>query len=516
MVAPVNNKPIRLCRMALGTEETMKAFVTGEGGSAPFGHVAVDAKGRVYAADPKGNRVAVFDDDGKELGSLPVTAPGPIAVHPKTGALYVLGKALTRFDRFETDAKPAATFELGPAGAGPALAVSAAGDRTVIWIAGPRGEIVTVEDTGKALQPAKTAWGPVPGAQSHFNRIATDPGFDDVYVNDGWAQIWRYNGLTGEGALLPVRGTDLAVGYDGLLYYRTGTGYSGPFERFTRDLKPAPYPSGTHVLSSYIYSRMKIGFAERGIGPAPDGKVYISFMHDWAKYCMAGFDAEGKPMKGKYLEGKVGNRGNPKTGYPPDLNSAIMGPIPEANCGIRVDLRGNIYMGVCHLPTGFKSPPGFDSMIWKHMVGSVLKFPPEGGVFEKDGIQGLRACYPGLGPFSHAGLTSNPCCVCRGPRFDLDRYGRLVMPNAVKNSVQIVDNAGNLIVEFGQYGNYDSQFIPPGSKDNKPLVDVPAIPLAWPTGAGFGQQSVYISDTYNHRIVRVDLTWKADEQCEVK
>jgi hypothetical protein len=130
--------------------------------------------------------------------------------------------------------------------------------------------------------------------------------------------------------------------------------------------------------------------------------------------------------------------------------------------------------------------------------------------------EGLLAFYPGYGPFSSAGFTSNPCCVCRAPRFDLDRYGRVVMPNGVSNTVRLVDNAGNLIVEFGKYGNFDSQYIPADAKDQKPIVAVPDIPLAWPTGAGFGKDHLYILDTYAKRVARVDLTFAAEEACAVK
>src|SRR5205814_2002511 len=141
-------------------------------------------------------------------------------------------------------------------------------------------------------------------------------------------------------------------------------------------------------------------------------------------------------------------------------------------------------------------------------AGSVIKFTPEGGFVAnmpeadtipptagakgldlRDGMfaEGAIQAYPGMGPFSYRHFGGNNCCVCRVPRFDLDRYGRLVMPNAISTSVQLVDNAGNPILEFGQYGNYDSQYVPPGSKDAKPVVAVPEIPLAWPLGAGISE-----------------------------
>jgi hypothetical protein len=47
-------------------------------------------------------------------------------------------------------------------------------------------------------------------------------------------------------------------------------------------------------------------------------------------------------------------------------------------------------------------------------------------------------------------------------------------------------------------------------------VAVPDIPLAWPAGAGFSEDHVYVLDTYTRRVVRVDLVWKAEEVCAVK
>ena len=118
--------------------------------------------------------------------------------------------------------------------------------------------------------------------------------------------------------------------------------------------------------------------------------------------------------------------------------------------------------------------------------------------------------YPGFAPFSGRGR-----CACRGARFDLDRYGRLAIPNAISTSVAILDNAGNLICEFGKYGNFDSQYVPPDSKDGKPLLATPEIPLAWPTCAGFSEKSVYVCDTYNRRVLRADFTWKAEQTVDV-
>ena len=41
----------------------------------------------------------------------------------------------------------------------------------------------------------------------------------------------------------------------------------------------------------------------------------------------------------------------------------------------------------------------------------------------------------------------------------------------------MIYDAGNPIVDFGSYGNFDSQYILAGVKDKKPLVATPLIPL---------------------------------------
>ncbi len=135
-------------------------------------------------------------------------------------------------------------------------------------------------------------------------------------------------------------------------------------------------------------------------------------------------------------------------------------------------------------------------------------------------LEGALHAYVGLAPFSNPleGFGGNTCCVCRVPRFDLDRYGRLALPNAITNSVLLYDNAGNLILEFGKYGNFDSQYINPSQADpkGKPIVARPEIPLAWPTGAGFSEEHIYVNDTYSRRVVRGDLTWDAEQICEIR
>jgi hypothetical protein len=133
-------------------------------------------------------------------------------------------------------------------------------------------------------------------------------------------------------------------------------------------------------------------------------------------------------------------------------------------------------------------------------------------------VQGALNIYSGLAPFSHPHLGTT-CCVCRIPRFDVDRYGRLVIPNAMGNFVLLVDNAGNEILAFGSYGNFDSQYVNPNTSEGRagqPTVAVPGIPLAWPDGAGITDRHIYVLDVYGRRVVRADLSWQAEQTCAVE
>jgi hypothetical protein len=104
-------------------------------------------------------------------------------------------------------------------------------------------------------------------------------------------------------------------------------------------------------------------------------------------------------------------------------------------------------------------------------------------------------------------------CTCKEARFDMDLYGRLYIPNVLTYRVTLVDNAGNVILKAGHYGNADSQ-----GPDQPSPVKTPAIPLGWPmtVGAAPDHGHVYAGDVINSRIVRMDLTYAVEETCQIK
>ena len=114
---------------------------------------------------------------------------------------------------------------------------------------------------------------------------------------------------------------------------------------FDRDLKPAPFPSGSHILSSYIYSRYGVGNCEKGLGVGPNGQTYINFMYGWNKYFIAGFGGDGKPLAGNYLKGKIPAKTEGGNKQAEGLDSAVIGPVPASCGGIRVDLDARDILG---------------------------------------------------------------------------------------------------------------------------------------------------------------------------
>jgi DNA-binding beta-propeller fold protein YncE len=478
-------------------------------------------------------------------------------VHPKTGWVYVVAAArkarrgfTAKLQRFESwkSAGPAVEAEIGHAGAGGKLVVSVSGGHTGLWVAAlKRGaqDVTRYEEKDGTFKATVELGKRAGDAAQFFDCLAVDRFTEDVYINDDCSGMYRFNGLTGEGGnLQKVRrgfwSQDLAIGPDGYVYARTGRGYSGPFERFDRDLKPVPFKGGSHVMSDYIYSRMGAGFAEKGVAVSRDGKSYVLNMYNWASYAVFGFDENGKFIEGPHLKGFMkAYKGRGKM-----ITSSVLGPVPQTCGGLRMDSGGNFYVGVLMFPPGYAPPKVVARDLgWEALVGSVVKFGPEGGEciwanpkLKKQAPQGAKhevpkgakgiwmedkhfmlnglGVYPEYAPFSgsassHRAPIGRENCACRSPRFDLDWYDRLYLPNAVMNRVRIYDNAGNVILDFGSYGNFDSAG--PAS-----AVPKPEIGLGWPVGVGVSDEHIYVADMLNRRIVRVDKAYAAEKTVEMK
>jgi len=458
--------------------------------------IATDAKGNVLVGDLVNMEVVEISPAGKKLSATRVLWPDKVMVHAKTGDLYVLSKKISRgFKPPATllkitgrgaEAKVVARLPFKGRGMGGAYALDDTGDVPVFWLGGD-GRLMRVEDRGSKFVITRSD---IINRDRNAIRFAgymdVDPDADLVYVTQ--AGVYRYNGVTGEGGRLKIKAVDLAIGPNGMIYtWGTSGRYSGPVARYTRDLKPAPLKAtGKHTFGK-LSGRAGRGSAVCGMDVDARGNVYAT---DGSNQCkLLKFTADGNSA-GIIIKGVSGYGGS-----------------------VRVDLQGDIYVVQQGLPTKFKRPSAFAKDTGYRMaVGSILKFGPEGGQRVKAktavlGFHGVKQVYPDCGPISRWAAAGS--CACTKPRFDVDRYGRLFIPNAVTFSVSVRDNAGNEIVRFGHYGNFDAQ----GPESDEPK---PEIPFGWPTCTGASDKYIYVADTLNHRVVRVDKTWAAEETVGVK
>jgi hypothetical protein len=271
-------------------------------------------------------------------------------------------------------------------------------------------------------------------------------------------------------------------------------------------------------------------------------------MFNWCQYGVVEIAPDGKAVDGGRLKDVAWSD---KDNYgKAGITSARIGWLPTQCGGIKTGPGGHIYVGLRMLPRDHEIPKAALAInAYDKMLGSVVKFAPTGGgVFPDDGdgqkrtfkngpiefaipdkfgpglpmgglvtqhgvrfkqsyIEGAVRAYPGLSPFS--GHDRSDACVCQTPRFDVDDFGRVYIPNALTCSIAVTDDAGNEITRFGSYGNFDSQ-------GPKSAIPKPAIPLAYPVAVQVSERHIYVADSANRRVVRVDVRWKAEAKCEVR
>ncbi len=559
----------RIYRMENTPEGRFEKWADLTGGEKPpaAGWSVFDGEGNLLVADTANNRIVVLNASGKQIKAFKsetrlsdkhTSGPSWIGCDTRNGNIYVMhsrktgyhqvDRQLIKYGPWKTGMNELTRHNLGKSDYSMNVTMDATADPVVVWTAfrsggkgSPPMQLLRIEDrggefklTGDLMDMNKDPFGVKP-------RMAVHPETDVVICNDGAAKCQGYNGLTGEKIDLPTEyAVDMDVGLDNNWYLQTGEKYSGPIARYSKDLKPLPVEDGdkkdSNVLGA-VYGRMGAGFCTVGLAADASGRVYSQQMYDWQKYCVAVFGPDGKPEDPGRLKDMPGMKKNER------FDSAILGPIETTQSDIELDWQGNIYIGVAAKPLDYTPVPGFEhDKAYESCVGSVVKFKPEGGSIRnlgqektkpagKDGLvlhQGKRphvkmyqdqrggryrfmengiAVYPELGS---VGGKFGDFCMCRQPMFDVDRWGRLFLPNAITCSVRIVDNAGNLIQQFGHYGNIDSRG--PGEDS---MIKTPDVPLGWPQAVGASYKAVYVSDVLNRRIVRMKTVYAAEETVDV-
>jgi hypothetical protein len=396
---------------------------------------------------------------------------------------------------------------------GQSFALDESGENPVIWVGG-RPELYRVEDRGAEFVKGESSLiNPDANAIDFVAYGDVDPEAELVYVTMSQGRVWRFGGEAGEGGRAPITTTDLAVGPGGMIYTWGANGWNGPVLRYTREFKPAPLKStGKNSFDALrLGGRLGRGASVPGIDVDLRGRVYIS--HGVNAACVQVMDADGKLVEFPRRTVNFSRKPLPAPGVP-----VMVGEMQDMSGSIRVDTRGNLYVLQLGQPEGHVPPEGFEKEdSYLKATGTIHKFGPEGGSFDGkkskysikpvDGV--LRSYGTPCGTISGAWGSGGAVCHCAKPRFDVDGYGRLYIPNTFTYKVTVLDNADNPIASFGGYGNWDAQ----GPKSGEPK---PEIPMGWPIFAGASDKYIYVGDALNHRVVRVDKKFAAEEICEVK
>lgn len=481
-----------------------------------------DAKGNVLVCDLVNGQVVEISPAGKRLSKTAIPWPDKVMVSRKSGTLYVISRKVSRAAPSpatlykivgrDADAQVVAKLPL-PGTVGGAYTLDESEETPVIWLAGQTThqadstKLLRVEDRGKKLVVTGDDFLNQDKTAIQFvGYVDVDREAELVYVTRSGGTVWRYDGRRGKGGPLKIKAVDLAIGPGGHVYtWGTDGGYDGPIGRFTRDLKPAPLPStGKHTFG-HLSGRAGRGNSVCGMDVDVHGRVFATW---GVNEChVRAYDESGRLVDFDRKISLSDRRGPPKK-----IPVAISGMVGYGG-SIRLDAQGNIYVLQHGLPKDHKPPPGYESdEAYRRAVGTIYKFSPKGGELKRDGWSitgaiGALNRYPGCGPISR--WRSDGACACTKPRFDVDNFGRLYVPNGITFSVSVRDNANNEIVRFGGYGNFDCQ----GPKSAEPL---PAIPLGWPITAGTTDRHIYIGDVLNHRVVRVDKVFKMTRELPIR
>ncbi|MBL8028934.1 MAG: hypothetical protein JNL74_21095 [Fibrobacteres bacterium] len=501
---------------ALGGTSVWKTFDAADTMGLTEG-LAFDKTGKIYMTDRNRNRICVFDTTSwTKTSVISVANPYRVNIDTATGALYVLSRDGAGNLAINKLLPPYQSIAYTVSGAGSMTNVTAGCQQFLLTTAAPKpivaltfnnvrmyrddgDKFTLVKDFNAATNTIRN------GSQPNmYERVAVDRRNDRVFTSNGNNSMYRIKDWS-TGSVVRctsstrsvINGAEMAVGPDGCLYVHTG-GYTGPIYKFQSADYPVPSNFGTattNLVDTSVEGRHGPCYGDKGITVRKDGAVACIPRASNGGYYVRILDPLNPRTSRNIDSGLVFPLANHGVWMTPSLN------VPCNVSNVKFDFDGNIYVGSSLTTPNHKLPKGFvmtPSYYYKNItVGGIYKFPPTGGSFDRFAATGATQTYSeGLSIFGGGSNMVGVGCICRSPRFDLDPWGRLFVPNALICEVAVVDNAGNRLQTFGEYGNSDS--------------DPNYIAFATPMVAASSDNYIYITDPNCARLLRVRMEFELD------
>jgi hypothetical protein len=205
------------------------------------------------------------------------------------------------------------------------------------------------------------------------------------------------------------------------------------------------------------------------------------------------------------------------------LNPDFVPGLANNTYGLGLDNSGSLYM----MSSGTRFYNG--EKYYRNESGTIIKFKPNQGkiisvgsadipiplaeanfpkdpvaigdpAYGKAWVEGAEWFFGGVG---FSGKNAGVGCSCWNARMAFDYFNRTFAPEIDRYSVAVLDEAGNLILRVGQYGNADSQ----GAKSKVPLG---GDEVGMTHGAYLGTLSdkyLFIADPANQNVISVKLNY---------
>lgn len=357
---------------------------------------------------------------------------------------------------------------------------------------------------------------------------------------NAWPQIFSFSGSTGRLLKAWARPTvinpiNTTVGYSRMVQGEPAFDWSGRTvlhgsqgwgqDVFRYDINGAPrvLTSGPNAGCNVINRPRAVNGVRikgRGITTGPDGSIYdIRGAYQLPNYPDTTVKSRAEFPLSVVRQDSLGNM----------IKDSLINSVVNLQ-GIKVDLHGNIFLGVRLKPYPDTIPKDIRGKVkgsfldrysqfdWAGQTySSIVKFGPEGGkiinnttgpyfdvefmptaaITDPLAVQFSRMSIVGAG-WVHYGSSfimdynTLSQCYCFNPRFDVDRFGRVLYPNPFGNEFAALDNNGNPIFRV----------------HNKDLFTRNQFRVGLVTGVEATDRGVYLSDHTNNQIIV--MTWKAE------